>query len=496
MSYRELEARIRQDISQRVMASMDYLPRFSGGPLREIQLIRRHQRKSAKKIFKSTRAPSGSSIQLKQIEIVYLYELEDFSSVHKKLTKLFQNNKAIQDRLEKIIQTEARLDGLSWSNLGTVLSEPAKGIYASTPTRLKDLPPGIERIHISHYRILPSVAAIQFSFEAPESLAAEVRKEYDKLRFPEIISSSIRPTKLFKGYSMEYRADASEAIAKSISTFTDQFRAWVSRTLQLNNDIFQCRTVIPSYHLARGDKSGDLCTFCKENSAWLGQYGYDIYRDHNYNSDRIILSPDRKSASDFRIETLFYEEDSSDQMDSFDRTEITNGVAVHSSALAQAGNYRAQFEHARISALKYLKRSRRKLHRSASVVGKMNLTAQSSKRMATEIGHSQAWSFNIWGGLNALTSKNFNQTSTYPSDVLSSIKYNLEQVVKSSRMISPAIQEQIDADNISVMYTLQKRVFWLTIVSAVVAGVGLIGIWDKIRPLLSDFASQIAQLWA
>ena len=495
MLHKGLETRIRHYISKRVLACMDYLPRFVGGPLRDIQRLRHHQRKRAKVIFKATRAPLNSSIKLRQMEVLYFYELEDFSTIHQQLGKIFQNNRAVLERLEKIIESETHLDGLSWTNLGTVISQSTRRNYTSDATRLKGFPLGLDRVHISHFRVLPSLAALQFSFSVPDQLVQEIQQESNKLRYPSITSNSLWPSKLFKGYSMELRTDATEAISQALSNYNDQFKAWVSETLRLESDTFNCRSTINVYQLQRDNRSESLGVYCNKNRSWLEQFGYDVHRRDNYSSAQAVLSPDRAPTCNIRTEVFFYEEDPSDDMDEFRRTEIIKGIALHSGSLAQAAHYRAKFESVRVAALKYLKRSRRKLHKLAGIAVTLNLTVQSVKRMASEINHSRAWSFKICDNLISLTAEHFKQTHAYPDDTLGSIKYNLQQVIKSSRMISPAIQDQMNADNISVMYTLQNRVFLLTIVSAVVAGVGLLATWDKISDAFALAVAHIAKYW-
>lgn len=474
---------------------MDFLPRFAGGPFRDIQRLRNHQRKRAKAIFKATRAPLNSSIKIKQMEVLYFYELEDFSTIHQRLEKIFQNNRVVLDRLAKIIESETHLDGLSWTNLGTVLSQSACRNFTFDTTRLKKFPLGLDRVHISHFRVLPSLAALQFSFSVPDQLTEKIQQESEKMRYPSITSNSLWPTKLFKGCSMELRTDSVEAISLAISNFSDQFKVWVSKTLRLESDTFNYRSTINVYQLQRGNRSESLGVYCNANRSWLEQFGYDVHLNGNYSSAQAVLSPNRAMTSDTRTEVLFYEEDPSDEMDEFGRTEIIKGIAIHSGSLAQAAHYRAQFEHVRVAALKYLKRSRRKLHKLASIAVTLNLNVQAVRRMAAEINHSHAWSFKICDDLSSLTAQHFNQTHAYPDDILNTMKYNLQQILKSSRMISPAIQDQMNADNISVMYTLQKRVIMLTIVSAVVAGVGLLATWDKIRDAFALAITQITMLW-
>ncbi|MNF99899.1 hypothetical protein D3C84_828180 [compost metagenome] len=56
-------------------------------------------------------------------------------------------------------------------------------------------------------------------------------------------------------------------------------------------------------------------------------------------------------------------------------------------------------------------------------------------------------------------------------------------------MLDKALSDRLATENIYAMYQLQRKVFYLTIVAVIIAGVGLISIWDRLMSFLKPVFS-------
>lgn len=483
--------RIREYVSRKALDVAEILPKFQGGRIYQMQLIREHERKLATELFEDSKQPSDAFIMLRSVTLVFCYEFEQFASVHKAIKRAFPGNKRLIERIDEIRKRESALDGASWSKLGTIVGENNKYLIVDT-IKKSELPENVERIHLSHHRILPSLASLEFTVIVSESFQESLKKAAEHYYLPKTVSASLWPNKFFRSYSTSYANGAENAVEQQLRNFVKETALWLIKDLRLNKKHIHVAAAHPLYQLEVPVENRGLSEYAKTQPAWLSKYGYRDTAFHGYSSDFVIFCPTEKQEDFPKIDPLFFQEKEHDYfwllIDG-----LLKGMVCSSMLLTRLSIYKIAIESLRSKGLIELNEKWRVIRKSGKTIYDLKHLILRIKRMSSEFQKSRHWLSHSLGDTATLKSVFAGRESTYSSNMLAYFESTLKSLTSSAVMMDQALSERLATENIYVMYQLQRRVFWLTVVGVCIAAIGLVATRDKIYPYVQQLVAIIGQ---
>lgn len=476
--------RFREYISRKALDFAETLPQFQGGRIHRMQLIRKNGRKRASKLFDDSKQPVDASIKLRSVTLVMSYEFEQFGSVHEALKKAFARNKTLVERIEEIRRRESELDDDSWRSLGTIVATD-NNFPIIDDFRQSELPDNVERIYLSHHRLMPSLASLEFTIIVKESFQETLRAIAEGYYLPKSVSKSLRPSKFFRSYSTSYASGAEDAVLQKLVAFVNEIAHWLINDLSLNKKYVHVSGAHPLYQIEFPSENGKLVDYAKYHHKWLSKYGYRGTAYHKYSSDFVIFCPAEKQQSFPKIDPLFYEEQTDEYLwiliDG-----LLKGMVCSTALLTRLYVYKKNIELLRSKGLKELDQRWRVIRKSGKTIYDLKYLILRIKRMSSEFQKSKHWLHYSLADASDLKSVFAGQESSFSSDMFAYMESELESLITSAAMMDQALSERLATENIYVMYQLQQRVFWLTIVGVIIAAIGLFGTWEKIEPILKQ----------
>lgn len=471
---------IREYVSRKALDIAETLPRFQRGRVYQMQHIRESNRKFADMHYENAKQPTDASIRLRSVTIVFCYELEQFASVHKAIKRAFPGNQSLIKLIDEIRKHETALNGASWYNLGTIARESDKHLLLNI-IKYSELPENIERIHLSHHRILPSLASLEFKVIVSETFQETLRKTAERYYIPTSISTSLWPSKFFRAYSTSFTHGAENAVAHQLRKYVNEATSWLINDLHLNKKQIHVAAAHPLYQIEFSAEKGELVEYTKSQRAWLTKYGYEDTEFYGYFSDFVVFSPTEKQESFPQIQPLFFQIKESEQF-WLHIDELLKGMACFSSLLSRLSVYRTSIESLRYKGSMELNKKWKIIRQSKETIHELKHLILRIQRLLSEFQTSKHWLVHSLEETASLKSAFANQQSTYLSNMLTYSESELQSLTNSAVMMDQALSERLATENIYVMYQLQRRVFWLTVVGVCIAAIGLIDTWDKIAP--------------
>lgn len=479
-----LAERFREYVSRRALDLAETLPKFQAGRIHHLQMIRKREHKRAEQLKEKSKQPENATIKLQSITLVFCYEYEQFTSVHKSLKKAFLDSKELTKRIDDIRKRENALEDDSWYNLGAIVEKSNSHFIFDAMKRSK-LPENVKRVEISHHRLLPSLASLEFTVKVGESLQNKLREIAERYYLPTSISMSLWPSKLFSSFSMSFANGAEKAVAHCLREFVNEVADWLVKDLRLNKNYIHFSAAHPLYQLEFPSGEGGFNEYSQTHTAWLSKYGYRSTTFDAYSSDSVIFCPAKKQNEFPMIAPLFIKQQQEDHIELVIK-ELLAGMVCSSSLLTRLTVYKLSIESLRSKSLMNLNARWRIIRKSGKTIYDLKHQILRIKRMLAEFQNAKHCLHHHMGETINLKTPSAGQDSNYSSNVLAYFESELKSLASSATMVDQALSERLSIENIFVMYRLQRRVFWLTVVGVCIAAIGLIATWDKIAMYLQQ----------
>ncbi|MDM5142511.1 hypothetical protein OB959_22420 [Aeromonas bestiarum] len=480
-----LEEKIRKFVSKKALDFSENLPEFQGGAIHRMQRIRAMERKIATENAISTKCPDDVTIKLESISMFFVYEFENFEAVHASLQKLFPKNKKIAQIINGIRDRQNDINGASWSEIGLVTMD-SKEHYIIDKVE-KALPDHVSGILISHFRLLPSLACLQFRVIPSDDFKLSLSRLAEQTYINHTVSNSIIPSKLFKGNKGKLENVAAAVVSDKIRSIVKVTNKWLMKELSISAKNVDESSAHPLYKIIH-DLPINVEEFSKKHGAWLSKYGFSPSSYYSYYSDTAIFSPSLSdSERSHRLEPLFYVDRKEDQF-GVDVDGLLRGAMSSSVLLSRLFIYKSMIEGLRSKGLMDLTSKWKVIKNSGETLYKLKHVLLRLDRMLMEAERLKPWLYHSFDSANVMSKKFNGKTSTLPSDIIDIVNGELIALKESAVILDKALSDRLATENIYAMYQLQRKVFYLTIVAVIIAGVGLISIWDKlssfIKPIL------------
>lgn len=477
-----LEDKIREFVSKKALDFSENIPKFQGGIIHRMQRLRATEREIAMKNAILSKCPDDVKIELESISISFIYEFENFEKVHSSLQKLFPRNNKISKIINDIRSGQNDIDGASWSEIGLITGERDK-YYFIDKVEKSNLPDLVSRVLISHSKLLPSLACLQFRVIPSDEVKNSLNSLAEITYLNHTVSNSIIPRKLFKGYHCKFENVAAAVVSEKIQSVVKITNKWLMKELGIGPENIDESVVHPLYKIVHSLPI-NIQEFSKNNSAWLSKYGFSPSSYSSYYSDIAIFSPSLSySDRSRRLDPLFYVDRREDQF-GVDVDGLLRGAMSSSVLLSRLFVYKSTIESLRSKGLMDLTSKWKVIKNSGETLYKLKHVLLRLDRMLIEAERLKPWLFHSFES-TCVMSREFNGvTSTLPSDIIDIVSSELIAIKESAVMLDKALSDRLATENIYAMYQLQRKVFYLTIVAVIIAGVGLISIWDKLMSFL------------
>lgn len=478
-----LEEKIRQFVSQKALDFAENLPEFQGGAIHRMQRIRAMERKIATKNALLSKCPDDATIELESISMFFVYEFENFEAVHTSLQKLFPKNKKIAKIIRDIRDRQGDINGASWSEIGFITRE-SKRFYIVDKVE-KTLPNHVSGIFISHFRLLPSLACLQFRIIPSDDFKISLSRLAEQTYLNHTVSDSIIPSRLFKGRKGKFENVAATVVSEKIRSIVKVTNKWMMKELSISSKNVDESAAHPLYKIIH-DLPVNIEEFSKKYSTWLSKYGFSPFNYNSYYSDTAIFSPSLSySERSYRLEPLFYVVRKEEKFD-VDVDGLLRGAMSSSVLLSRLFTYKAIIERLRSKGLMDLTSKWKVIKNSGETLYKLKHVLLRLDRMLLEAERLKAWLYHSFESACVMRKEFNGKTSSLPSDIIDIVSGELIDIKDSAVILDKALSDRLATENIYAMYQLQRKVFYLTIVAVIIAGVGLISVWDKLKLFLKS----------
>lgn len=176
---------------------------------------------------------------------------------------------------------------------------------------------------------------------------------------------------------------------------------------------------------------------------------------------------------------MFYVDRSKDQFD-VDVDGLLRGAMSSSVLLSRLFIYKSTIESLRSKGLMDLTSKWKVIKNSGETLYKLKHVLLRLDRMLVEAEKLKPWLYHSFDRACVMSRRFNGGTSMLPTDIIDVVNNELIAIKESAVMLDKALSDRLATENIYAMYQLQRKVFYLTIVAVIIAGVGLISIWDRI----------------
>lgn len=171
------------------------LPETKRGPINYLQTVRGFQRKHADERTREAKPPANNQIALSSIRMVETYSIENFDRVRLAIDRLFpdlqRQDPTRSDLLNELDQSIRSLNAGAWWNIGMLVRERGRRMWAVPVREVPQIPSEVEWIHVHAHHILPSIAILAFDVQLTDDAAAELNRVQACPYLPEISFRSL-----------------------------------------------------------------------------------------------------------------------------------------------------------------------------------------------------------------------------------------------------------------------------------------------------------------
>jgi|UPI00037D2872 hypothetical protein len=473
---------IRKLLSKKYLDWAEVLPKFQGGAIHELQLIREHQRKRSSRRFQNRLKPDNASITLNQVRLVVTFQLEDFGLVQRAVGRLFPNSEKVNEFVKDLKKKESSIHASSWNNIGLIVKE--KGLYVGETQYVDELPEHINIVHISYHRILPSLACLSFSFYIEEKFSEILASKQNCDYLPPVLFKSINPFKKFpRGYSMGGGSEgAREVVRNQISTLSDQLNNWLEKITKLKGSASLTKSVV-EYYIINGNPTDfdEVGKWFDTNRGWLGDYGIKPSQHDSYKSRNLMYCSSSYPNNDIPVYALISFEDGNEE-DQYLNLKL-DALSVNASLFSTVDTIQNHLEKNRKSGFLQLAKFDTRILKNSGSASRLKRLGVILNRISHEFAEGKHWIVHSLEGIEDLKPSFFNEEQKLRNAIIENIEYRLRYLSKAFEVVDLGLTGYLEVQNIYAMYRLQKWMFVLSLVVTLATIVGVVANWDDLLKL-------------
>jgi len=470
---------LKERLSKKYLDWAELLPKFQGGPIYKLQMIRAHQRKISIKYKQKRCKPDNSRIILSKLCIVTTYQLEDFGLMHRAIERMFPKNKKVSKFLNDLKKDESSIYGSSWSDIGFITKE--KKIRFRDEQYVDELPRYVEQVSVSYHRIMPSLACLSFYFyiddEFNEILANDQKREYLSI----VLFNSINPFRISRtGYSIKVGTNNSREIVRTkILNLYKCTSDWIEKEAK-STEFASCTKSVVEYYAISGCPSdpNQLREWVDTNCDWLGDYGISVNKYDSYRSSNMIYCTSSYPSNETQVHNLVLLDDGNSKEWYIDFK--LSSISVNASIFSVIDYIKKSFEKYRWLGFLQLANLDARVLKNSVNASRLKQLGVILNRIIHEFGESKTWIVFSFDDVADLKTSDVNEELSLGECVIRDAEFRLNYLRKSFEVIDVGFTGYLELQNIFAMYKLQRWIFILSVVVTLSTIVGIASNFDDI----------------
>ena len=477
-TYYSYEDKIRLVISTKILDIAESPSSFYYRILSKIKLLnsvlirlnarRKEQREYASKELNSRKIPENTKIKLASIVYVIPFEYENFNEVKFAFKQLSSRDKRTRNTINDIIKSKDNIGFSNWANFGIIGGE--KGLFPSKIKPIKNVPQNVDSVELSYTRIMPSFALMTLKFNLSEVITDNINNLQNKEYLETVVFKKLFPIKKLLISQMFSRGKVSK---KAIETYKDKIKLdikqWSIETSKFKNKVLSTSFFLDEYQI-KGNPTieNDLKEWIKANRNWLHDYGFG-YPEYFENKEFYTIY-----SSNIVIGFEPYYNDINGVITG---KRIDNDIlsrAIHESINSIINKYTDRVEELRSEGFTNLQKSSFKILKSKLSIEDLKITMMYLKRLEVELELNKQNIRDTIAQIGIPKNIHNNEENNNPADkMITNIFTNIERIKKHLEILDMAVSDVLSIENIKAIYTLQKTVFWVTVMGVIVASIAL-----------------------
>nr|AUN36877.1 hypothetical protein [uncultured bacterium] len=497
---------------------LEKLPKFEGGGIADRQHVRKRQREEAKKAQEHTKQPKDTSVDFLFFRLIEVFHIEDVARLRRGVKKLLPFVDSIfwhSDFSDMLAQQANQIQSGGGFNLGYLVRDD-KSFLGTESRVLPELPEEVSDIHLFLRHIYPSLFVITFDVFLTKDATNRLMRVHGKERL-----STVRFLKLIpwgiKAWSMAGENTSERAIRHEVLRWIDELRGKVEACIRpyLKGHFFSQspgkQSALPAIEVIalKGAPSNpeEFDKWLKEHRAWwwsLG-FGHDFLM---YKSNSLLhVDPGNDSPYGRTVQRFvpLWESYWQAVPDMWRNHGERNAIAFNMAAFLDSlltifvlieylQSVQKNIEKLRDQSFGKMRPSWRLALRMNKYI-KLNDAIQRQdmllNRIAMEYEHSKKQlEIDVNGAASGLKMNDSHFAkhlgSTLSERFLKYIGYYFEFLKKNLAFISESFSQHLATRNMEIMYQLQRRMFWLTVVVTVATFLTVFASWENIKTFYSE----------
>jgi hypothetical protein len=513
--------KVRIALARKYLDWSESLPEFGGGWIREFQDLRRHQREMSDEDYKRSRPPEGTTVEYLSVRLVEVFHLEDFDKLRDGLMRLLPklaSEISARNFSEEFARRADSISGTSSQMLGYLVRNKGTLLLGFSPYReIHDLPPEVRGIEIELFKILPAVYALSFDVHLTDEATKRLISLQDRRYLPTARFEKLVPWRAWDGGMTENFPQ--HEMRSAVLGWLEELRGRIEGCIRpyLSGYFtrhFSGRTArLPAIEAfaikGAPEEAAAFDTWAKDARAWAESLGfrftYRAYRDERqfFIPSRDEWERERETAA-HRLIVLwepYLKSIDPSRVERDERAAIRNQLRYTMRALLQR-IVLVEFLDAVEKNVERLRRvsfgsmtARRRLgtyfklsntvQRETMLLNRASLEFEQNKSLVSSHMQELRDLKEVGGGSDK------ERPGGLAGDSVREIEYRINLLNTQLAHIRNSISEFLELQNMDALYRLQRYVFWLSIIAALAAVVGVAAGWPNIKELWRDLSGAL-----
>jgi hypothetical protein len=470
---------LKSRISNWMLNVAEKLPSFNGGLISHLQTIRAIQRKSAKTDLERRLKPDGGIVALTHINVTIPFELEDFESIHRGLRNLFGKNEKNIQFIKKLKDEVNSFSKTSWNNLGSISSDPSRMFVGSNIHIADELPSSTDYVRVSYLRLLPSVAAIEFSFSIKKAFSSNLDRiqaipHLDPIEFTRLFPLS----KIRRGHSSVSTNGAATAISNEIEKLYSELSEYIGkRFFRKKVKALSNPYLFTNIFKLFGAPNEDQFQWIKINHSWLNDYSLNpLTLDYSAEQTCYWIAQKERS-SNRRTSALLFTD-----LDEMHIDFSGYALSIVNSLVNMGDQYQLLIEKLHHAGFKNLSRNKKRCVPKMKLAQELKIMLTTLNRFEHELKKSNHTATSLMDEIGALNDRSGNP-SHLAENIIKGALFRADRLKNSIEILDSGLSRFIEIRNISLMQRLQ----WIALIIALIAiPVAFICGWEDVKCFYTD----------
>jgi hypothetical protein len=479
---------IKSKISTWLLDVTEKLPEFQGGVIGRLQSIRKSQRMFAQTDLELRLKPDNVSINLERINIALPFALEEYALLQSGLKKLFKNSVKIIKLTDQLKDDASSLSKTSWGVIGKICPDEKNNTASPFDFIVDIISEKITRVEVSYVRILPSLVMVDFSCIIDESVSKELETIQHNAYIETVEFTHLWPiNKIGKGHSGRFGGGASTAIQEELNKITGEVMKYLTTNFisKKNVTIIEQCSFVNVFTLQGEYDDENRTDWIKKHYQWLNGYGIAPLRAGYAGEDSYYWIAEMQKSKSYR-QTVVLALDNFEYLDSLK----LYGLSVINTIFTTGDRYKRVLENLHHSGFQYLSLKNITVTKRIRKVQELKIMLATIARFIHELrknSHSGLYWIDGIGAVKDYRGNDINLSNSIQKNQSNRV----EQLKESAEILDSGLSRFIELQNITVMFKLQKRIWFLTILALFIAAI--VG-WDSISSAVTTIIDWLSNL--